>query len=129
MMTIQHRLSQYLGLGAAVWSVLMSLYLAVIPTGQGVTTTILADGAQIQREFTTYLLERNPVSGSIALSVAALLGLSGGWAAWTGRRKVLWSAAGLFFLGTLVAGFSIGPAYLPAAGALLLAAVLSILVR
>ncbi|HEX9924732.1 MAG TPA: hypothetical protein VGD99_18900, partial [Anaerolineae bacterium] len=77
-MTIQQRLSQYLGLGAAAWSVLMSLYLAVIPTGQGVTTTILADGAQIQREFTTYLLERNPVSGSIALSVAALLGLSGG---------------------------------------------------
>jgi hypothetical protein len=128
-MTIQQRLSQYLGLGAAAWSVLMSLYLAVIPTGQGVTTTILADGSQIQREFTTYLLERNPVSGSIALSMAALVGLSGGWAAWTGRGKLLWSAACLFLLGAIVAGLSIGPVYLPAAGALILAAVLSSLIR
>ena len=128
-MTIQQRLSQYLGLGAAIWSGLMSLYLAVIPTGQGVTTTILADGSQTQREFTTYLLERNPVSGSIALSVAVLLGLSGGWAAWTGHGTLLWGAACLFLFGTIIAGFSIGPAYLPAAGMLLLAAVLSTFAR
>lgn len=47
------------------------------------------------------------------------------WAAWRGVRNGLGGLALLFAAFTFISGFSIGGAYLPAAGALIVAAVLS----
>jgi hypothetical protein len=122
-------LSKIAGVGASGWCVLMSLYMAIALTGQGMQVTHLADGAQIHEEYTTRLLQTDPVSGSIALTVATLLGVLWGWAAWTGRTGLLRMAAGFLLTGAILASLSIGLLYLPAAGALILAAALTTLAR
>ena len=122
-------ISKTLGLLGGGWCVLMCLYLVVAPVGRGLQITLLTDGTQTREEFTTTLIQANPVSGPVVLTTAAILGIIAGWAAWTGRIRLLGLAAGLLLFGSILAGLSIGLAYLPAAGALVLAAVVAIVER
>jgi hypothetical protein len=65
--------------------------------------------------------------GPLPLIIPTVLAILATWAAWRGRRVGLGGSA-LFFAGfTIIAGFSIGGAYLPAAGSLILATLLAML--
>jgi hypothetical protein len=63
--------------------------------------------------------------GELPLVIPVLIAGLGAWGAWHGRRLVLAGSALLLVAFTVVAGFSIGGAYLPASGLQLLAAALA----
>ena len=60
--------------------------------------------------------------GSVPLLIPVLFAGLGVWAAWHGQRVTLGVAALLLAVFTFISGFSIGGAYIPAAGLLLVAA-------
>jgi asparagine N-glycosylation enzyme membrane subunit Stt3 len=53
--------------------------------------------------------------GALPLSLPAVVGFVGAWAAWGHRRFVLGAVAALLLVFSIVTGFSIGMAYMPAA--------------
>jgi uncharacterized membrane protein YfcA len=59
-----------------------------------------------------------------AVVVPTVLAVLATWAAWRHSRVGLWASALLFAAFTFITGFSVGKAYVPAAGSLLLAAML-----
>jgi hypothetical protein len=61
-------------------------------------------------------------AGALPLVIPVFLAGLGTWGAWFGRRLVLAGSALLLVAFAVVAGFSIGGAYLPASGLQLLAA-------
>jgi cytochrome bd-type quinol oxidase subunit 2 len=110
-------------LGAA-WSVIMGFWLWFTPMGyvraRDVNGVIQAE--TIYRPF-------SEVSryGAVPLVIAAGVALLAAWAAWRGYRAAL-GALTLLFVGlTVLGGFSIGPNYLPAAAALIVATLLAAL--
>jgi hypothetical protein len=60
-------------------------------------------------------------NGALPLVIAVFIAGFGAWGAWSGRRLVLASSAFLLVVFTIIGGFSIGGAYLPASGLQLLA--------
>lgn len=54
--------------------------------------------------------------GATPLLLPVAVGLLGAWAAWKDHRLVLGVVAALLLVFSVVAGFSIGMAYMPAAG-------------
>jgi hypothetical protein len=54
--------------------------------------------------------------GALPLLVPAGVGLLGAWAAWRDHRVVLGVVAAVLLVFSIIAGFSIGMAYMPAAG-------------
>lgn len=64
-------------------------------------------------------------AGLLPLVVPVVLATLATWAAWRGSRVGLSGLALLFGVFTFISGFSIGGAYLPAAGVLIVAALLS----
>ncbi len=60
-------------------------------------------------------------TGALPLVVPVLIAGVGSWGAWRGRRIVLAGSALLLAVFTVISGFSIGGAYLPASGLQLLA--------
>jgi hypothetical protein len=60
--------------------------------------------------------------GAVPLLIPVLLAGLAAWAAWRGWRVTLGVAALLLAVFTFIAGFSIGGAYIPAAGLLIVAA-------
>ena len=65
--------------------------------------------------------------GPLPLIIPASLAMVAAWAAWRGNRVSLGVSTLLFAGFTYIAGFSIGNNYLPAAGALVLATLFSVL--
>ena len=84
---------------SVVWSVVIGVWIAFTP-----------------------LWDQGMVSGAVL--VPPLLAIFGTWAAWKRRRVGVVVSAVLFAAFTLVTGFSIGNAYVPAAGLLVLGAAL-----
>jgi hypothetical protein len=62
--------------------------------------------------------------GPLPLVLPASLAMIAAWAAWRGYRLILGIATLLLAGFTLISGFSIGAAYLPASGALIVATLL-----
>jgi len=60
-------------------------------------------------------------SGALPLVIAVFIAGFGTWGAWSGRRLALAASAFLLVVFTVIGGFSIGGAYLPASGLQLLA--------
>jgi hypothetical protein len=56
--------------------------------------------------------------GALPLLFPAGVGMLGAWAAWRDRRILLGVMAALLFLFSVITGFSIGQAYMPAAAAM-----------
>jgi len=65
--------------------------------------------------------------GPLPLIIPASLAMVAAWAAWRGNRVGLGVSTLLFAGFTFITGFSIGPNYLPAAGALVLATLCAVL--
>lgn len=63
--------------------------------------------------------------GALPLVIPVLIAALGAWAAWRGQRLVLVGTAILLAVFTSITGFSIGQAYIPATGVLLLAGLLA----
>jgi hypothetical protein len=61
-------------------------------------------------------------SGALPLVIPVLVAALGTWGAWRGRRALLIGSAVLLVIFTVVSGFSVGRAYVPATGLQLLAA-------
>lgn len=64
-------------------------------------------------------------NGALPLVIPVLIAGLGAWGAWRGRRLVLAGSALLLLVFSVIAGFSIGGAYLPASGLQLLATALA----
>jgi hypothetical protein len=64
-------------------------------------------------------------NGALPLVIPLLIAGLGTWGAWLGRRLVLAASALLLVAFTVIAGFSIGGAYLAASGLQVLAAALA----
>ena len=111
-----------LAASSAAWCVVTGCWLWVTPMRYvGVEIT-----GGVRREVTTYhRFAEVSQFGPLPLIVPASLAIIAAWAAWRGHRVGLAVAALLLTGFTVLAGFSIGADYLPAAGALILAALLA----
>ena len=117
-----------LPVGAALAGVLMGvvagLFLVFSPVYQGVSETATSSGGVVSGTYGATLLEQNGawvLLLLLCLPVAlAAIGLVG---AARRRRLLVWAPAVVLLGFSLLAGFSIGLFYVPAAAALLLAAV------
>jgi hypothetical protein len=120
-------------LAPTVWVALAALLLALAAGSwlafspglyQGVSVTASSSGEVVQRSEQTSLLAENGtwVLGLLAIPLA-LTGL-GVFGAVRSRRFLLWSAAVVLIVFSLISGMSIGLFYLPAAVALVVAAAL-----
>ena len=109
-------------------SVGASLLIWLTPVGiQGTRGGVRPDGSTFQEDFTSSAswYEHAGLWGFFVLVLFSLPALIGVRAATTGRSLELSVLAALLMLACLLAGFSIGFTYLPAAVALAVAAVLS----
>jgi len=100
----------------ATWSVVMGCWLWFTPMRYVGTAGGSGQAVTLYRPF-------SEVSqfGPLPLIILASLAMVAAWAAWRGNRVGLGASTLLFAGFTLIAGFSIGANYLPAAGALVLA--------
>jgi hypothetical protein len=67
--------------------------------------------------------------GALPLIIPVVLAVLATWAAWTGRKAILALATALIIGYSFITGFSIGSAYHPAAGILVLATVTTFVVN
>jgi hypothetical protein len=121
------RLSFILAAADLIWCVGIGIWIWVTPTRYiGVRVNPGQPDVQMEgyRSF-------SDVSdwGAAPLIVPAILAALATWAAWTGRKIVLALATVLFIGYTYITGFSIGSAYHPAAGILVLATVIAFAVN
>ncbi len=123
----------FIGIAAAIWTLGISLYIVLMPTEtQKYTHRLSADGTMLRQEehSTTSLLRREGWIGLFAfvlwpLSLPIMIGITGARAAWQHKQGLLWGMAGAMLVFSFLAGFSIGGAFMPAAGGLFVAALLS----
>ena len=126
-------LVKLIGIAAAIWTVGVSIYIIFAPTQSHFSSHMaLSDGTTIRQEgyVTNTLMEREGWVGVMAfilglILVPILICITGARAAWLHKQGLLWAMAGTMLLFCFLWGFSIGGAYVPAAGAFLLAALLN----
>jgi hypothetical protein len=107
---------------AATWCVVMGCWLWFTPMRY---VGIAADSGQAVTRYRSF----SDVSqwGPLPLIIPASLAMVAAWVAWRGNRVGLGVSTILFAGFTLIAGFSIGNNYIPAAGALVLATLFALL--
>jgi len=94
------------GIGCVIW--FAPLHYST--TSNGVTTVIARRFSEVSS------------NGALPLALPVMVAGLGTWGAWRGRRLLLGSSALLLTAFTVISGFSIGTAYVPATGLQLLAA-------
>ncbi len=132
MQTVQS-LVKFIGVAAAIWTVCASGFIMFGATQSQVSTQMaLPDGTMTRQEHhsSTSLLERQGWAGVFGfilwpLSLPIMIAIAGARAAWLYKQGLLWTMAGVMLLFSFLAGFSIGLAYVPAAGGFLVAAFLN----
>ena len=113
-----------LALAAVAWCVAVGLWLWVTPIRyNGVASTAYADSGGVVQQTTYRLAETRSFAdvsllGPLPLIIAVLIAASGAWAVWRGRLIPAAIATGILLLFTILGGFSIGFAYIPAVAAL-----------
>ena len=103
------RLSSYLAAAALLWCVAVGFLLYFLPLGSSVSAS--SSGAQVEskeRIFTLSLASLWPLILPVLLCALAT------WAALRHHRRLLIAATTLLVVFTVLAGFSIGFAYVPA---------------
>ena len=118
----------------AVWVVLAALLLAVAAGSwlafspglyQGVSVTVSSSGEVVERSEQASLLAENGMWALALLAVPVALTGLGVFGAARRFRILLWSAAVVLLVFSVISGMTIGLFYLPAAIALLVAAALN----
>ncbi len=126
-------LVKFIGVTAAIWTVCASGFIMFGATQSQVSTQLtLPDGTMTRQEHhsSTSLLERQGWAGVFGfilwpLSLPIMIAMTGARAAWLYKQGLLWTMAGIMLLFSFLAGFSIGLAYVSAAGGFLVAAFLN----
>ena len=118
-----------LAVAAVAWCVVIGAWLWITPIRyNGVVSTGYADSTGVMRQATyettgsrsfADVSALGPVPLLIPLGLAAL----GAWSVWRGRTLPAALATGVLLVFVVLAGFSIGAAYAPAAAALILGSV------
>jgi hypothetical protein len=119
-----------LGMSAAGWSALVALVLAVTvglglafyPVYQGESQTVSSSGVVTSSSDSATLIDENGPWVAFLLCVPVALAVLGLWSALLGHKTLAWVFAGVLLAFCVLAGFSIGLFYLPAALSSLLAA-------
>ena len=113
-----------LALAAVAWCGTLGVWLWVTPIlHEGVASHAYADSSGVMQQ-TAYRVTGSrsfaevSALGPVPLLVPLLLAALGAWAVWRGRLLPAATATGALLAFTLLAGFSIGAWYIPAAGAL-----------
>lgn len=116
-----------LPVGAALAGVLMGvvagLFLVFSPVYQGVSETATSSGGVVSGTYSATLVEQNGAWVLLLLCLPVALAAIGLVGAARRRRLLVWAPAVVLLGFSVLAGFSIGLFYVPAAAALLLAAV------
>jgi len=116
-----------LPVGAALAGVLMGvvagLFLVFSPVYQGVSETATSSGGVVSGTYGATLLEQNGAWVLLLLCLPVTVAAIGLVGAARRNRLLVWAPAAVLLGFSLLAGFSIGLFYVPAAVALLLAAV------
>jgi len=116
-----------LPMGAALAGALMAaaagLMLAFFPVYQGVGATATSSGGDVSGTYSTTVLEQNGAWVVLLLCLPVALAAIGLVGAARRNRLLVWAPAAVLLGFSMLAGFSIGLFYVPAAVALLLAAV------
>jgi hypothetical protein len=124
----KNRASKIVALAGLTWSVVMSIVLVFVPVYSG---SSVSRSCQAARSSTATLIQVNgwwvlsllaiPVllAAAVALPILRTTGI------WGVRRAVVWIGAVILLIFVVLAGFSIGFFYLPAALLLIAAAVLA----
>lgn len=113
-----------LALAAVAWSVAIGVWLWVTPIRyNGVASTAYADSGGVVQQTTHRFAETRTFAdvsllGPLPLIIAVLIAASGAWAVWRDRLVPAAIATGILLLFTILGGFSIGFAYIPAVAAL-----------
>ena len=110
-----------LAYGAAVWSVVASAALLLIPTSTSISMRTGADGATVFTTTQQTLLEIEGRSVLVVFMVPVAIAAVGAFAGRGSRRKVRLRAGVLLTIGCLVAAASIGMFFIPSAIALIVA--------
>ena len=117
-------IARVLGIAAAAWCVGIGVWLWVTPVPyNGSMSTAYTDSSGVAQHATYEIkgaqsfAERSAL-GPVPLLIPVLLAALGAWAIWRRRLLPAALAAGVLLVFTVLAGFSIGAGYVPAAGAL-----------
>ena len=114
---------------AAAWAVGVSLYILLSPvTISGVTATLWRDSSEVVEVFTRQesWYEAQGLWGVLVLVIVSGFYLLALRVAWKGKYRVLAVMGVVAIALSIVTGFSIGAAYLPAALGLFIGALLSL---
>jgi hypothetical protein len=123
-MSLRTRAVFILAAAGALWCVGVGFWIWFTPVA---SHGIVGGTGQPDREFVEYhAFSDVSMFGALPLVVPAALALLAAWSAWRGSRVGVVILAVLFAAFTFVAGFSIGAAYVPAAGLLLWAALVAV---
>ena len=107
---------------AVAWAVLVSVAWLVVPAGRSTSTTLGSDGTVVTETAQHTLLASEGAGVLVPLAVPVLIAAAGVVAPRSRRiRGVRLALGGVLLAACVVAGFSIGLPYLPAAVALLVA--------
>lgn len=109
---------------AAIWSGGVSLYIFFTPLNvNGVTATMVRGSGEVVRTFNEQQswYEAQGPEGVVALAAFSSLYLLALWMTWKGNYQALAILCAIAIALSLIAGFSIGVAYMPAALGLLIA--------
>ena len=112
-----------LAIMAAAWSLGIGFWIWITPIRSGVGWTAAADSSGVGQQ-TTYRFDETrsfadvSLLGPLPLIIPVLLTALGAWAVWRGRKMPAAIATGILLVFTILGGFSIGFAYIPAVAAL-----------
>ena len=117
-------IARVLAIAAAAWCVGIGIWLWVAPVPyNGSMSTAFTDSSGVAQHApyeikgTQSFAERSAL-GPVPLLIPVLLAPLGAWAIWRRRLLPAAVATGILLVFTVLAGFSIGAGYVPAAGAL-----------
>ncbi len=115
----------WVALAAALLAVGAGLWLVFLPVYQGVSETVSSSGAVTGSSDSATLIDQNGSWVVFPLCIPVILAALGFFATKRESRVLAWVLAAALCGFVLLTGFSIGLFFAPAAGALLLAAILT----
>ena len=114
--------SGWAALVAVIMAAVAGLFLALYPVYQGVSESVSSSGAVASSTDGATLVAENGAWVILLLCVPVALAVLGLLGAVRGRRALVWAPAVVLLIFALLAGFSLGLFYLPAALGLLASA-------
>ena len=122
-----HWVARALAIAAVAWCGAIGVWLWVTPVrSSGVASAAYADSNGVVQQASDEVTDSRSFAevsalGPVPLLMPLLLAALGAWAVWRGRMLPAAVATGALLVFTVLAGFSIGAAYVPPAAALVFA--------